>query len=163
MIVDLLTLLTDYGHSTVSKIQQNLQSTGTNATNKTSQSVNFEIERTGEKIKFRLVGRPYIMSVETGRGPKKSGSGGQSNMVQNLLEWMDARNIKTDLDQKKRMGFAKFLARHINEKGTKLYRSGGRKDIITPVLDGLSDRISLDILQQFSKMYLTKVVGAFKK
>lgn len=163
MIVNALTILSGYGQGIVEDIKKNLASTGTDATGETSRSLRFEVKKDGDKTILSIYGRPYIMAVETGRGPKKSGGTGNSGMADNILKWMNVRGIMTDQDQKKRFGFAKFLTKRINEKGSKLYRDGGRKDIITPVInDTLINNITKDVLKEFSKVYLGNVAQIFK-
>lgn len=164
MIVNLLTILSGYGQGVVDEIKKNLASTGTDATGETSKSLRFEVKKDADKTILSVYGRPFIMAVETGRGPAKGSGQGNSGMAENILKWMNAKGIKTDQSHKERFGFAKFLTKKINEEGSKLYKSGGRTDIISPVInETLINNITKDVLKQFSGLYLKNVAQTFKE
>lgn len=154
MIVDVLSILSKYGQSTVAQIQQNLSSTGTNATGKTSQSLRFEVKDDGEKQILTVIGaRQYFMTVETGRRATPQYKNPSSEFVAAIKEWMSAKGIQ---------GPAYSIAKSIHQKGTKLFQSGGRQDIVTNVINqGLYDTISKDLLEQFANTYLENTVKIF--
>lgn len=150
MAVDLTAILSFHGKSVVDQIRQNLSSTGTNATSRTSRSVQYTVTTTGAKTIFRVVGRPFFMSVETGRGPTRGGNTGGPTLVESIREWMAARGLK---------GSPYGIAKVIHEEGTKLYRAGGRKDIVSNVVnESLINRISADVLREFANVYI-KVIS----
>ena len=67
--------------------------------------------------------------METGRKPRESNQ--ESDFRSKLEEWVRAKNIDTfgkSVEQT-----ARSLQYLINKYGTKLWREGGRKDIITPI------------------------------
>lgn len=156
MIVSLVQILASNGQAIVSDIRKNLQSTGSNATGKTSQSIQYAVTENGTKTTLLVYGRPFVWGVETGRGPRKSSS--NQNMVQNIREWMDARNIGTDLSEARRESLARYITYKINREGSALHKKGGRKDIISNVVDdSLIDQISKQVFDQFTKGYMNNV------
>lgn len=154
MNADIISILNSYGTSTVEKIRQNLQSTGTNATGKTSQSLRYEVTQEGTKATLKVIGKPFFAVVETGRKatPDKKPS---PDFVANIREWLQARGKET------RPAYA--IALTINKKGSKLFRDGGRSDIYSNVINqNLVDKISLDLLNKFAQQFMTNVVNLFK-
>ena len=63
MVADIISILNAYGNSTVQSIRNNLASTGTNATGKTSQSLRFEVKNEGSKITFASLGSVTVSST----------------------------------------------------------------------------------------------------
>jgi len=149
MTVDLVPFLKSTGESVVGKIRTNLQSTGSNASGKTAASLKYTVTVSGDTTTLRVVGRPYFMTVETGRGPTVNSTPGAKTLVQAIKEWMKAKGVK---------GSAFGIAKAIHEKGTKLYRKGGRKDIVSNVVNQtLVDSISKTVLKQFTEAYISIV------
>lgn len=154
LIVDVLTILSHYGQTTVAQIQANLASTGTNATGKTSRSLRFEVSAKGDKQILQVIGgRKYFMTVETGRKATPQYTKPSSAFVQDIKEWMDAKGID---------GPAYGIAKAIHQRGTKLFQQGGRRNIVSNVIDDtLIDQISKDILSQFATEYLKSTVKIY--
>lgn len=69
-------------------------------------------------------------------------------MVDQIAEWMTAKGIP---------GKAYAIAMSIQKKGTKLHQIGGRKDIVTPVIDGAAAKIDEAVLKTFVNQYITLV------
>lgn len=152
MIVNLIQILTQYGNSTVAQIRQNLASTGTNATGKTSNSLKFEVKNEGFKQILKITGRPFFFAVETGRKATPDYKPSKQ-FVQSIKEWMQAKGVD---------GSAYGIAQAIHKKGTKLFRAGGREDIYSSVVNqGLVDQISTAVLKQFALETLKHTVSIF--
>jgi len=154
MNAEIISILNGYGASTVEKIRQNLSSTGTNATGKSSQSLRYEVTNEGTKATLKVIGKPYFAVVETGRKPtpEKKPS---FDFVANIREWLSAKGMETKP--------AYAIALSINKKGTKLFRDGGRSDIFSNVIDqNLTDKISLDLLNKFAQQFMANVVKMFQ-
>lgn len=151
MIVDTLQILSQYGNSTVAQIRANLASTGTNATGKTSRSIRFEVKDEGFKQTLSVFGKPFIMVVETGRKPTPQYDKPSKEFVASIKEWADTKGLGK---------FAYGIAKSIHQKGTELYRKGGRTDIITSVVNqNLTDQIAKDVLAKFADHYLKNAVS----
>lgn len=149
MLAETLQILSQYGNSTVAQIQQNLASTGTNATGKTSRSIHFEVKTDGDKQVLRVLGKPFLFVVETGRKATPNYTKPSKQFVASIKEWADTKGLGK---------FAYAIAKSIHQKGTKLHRDGGREDIISNVVNqSLTDQISKDILKQFSDTYLKQI------
>lgn len=150
MVADLITILNQYGNSTVEQIRRNLASTGTNATGKTSQSLRYEVTQNGERITLKVIGKPYLAVVETGRKPTPQYTKPSQDFVQNIRDWIQSKGG----DQ----GAAYQIALSIHQIGTQLFRSGGRKDIISNVINqDLTDKISQDVLKSFANLLQTNI------
>lgn len=150
MIVDTLQILSQYGNSVVAQIQQNLASTGTNATSKTSRSLRFEVKDEGTTQTLTVLGKPFFMVVETGRKPTPQYTKPSKAFVASIKEWADTKG---------KGKFAYGIAISIHQKGTKLYRDGGRTDIVSNVVNPeLTAQITKDILVKFADHYLKNLV-----
>jgi hypothetical protein len=57
------------GIQLMNDIRANMGSAGMNVTNETSHSLSIETKEEGTKIKMTLLGRPFFMTVQTGRRP----------------------------------------------------------------------------------------------
>lgn len=150
LVVDTLQILSQYGNSVVAQIQRNLAATGTNATSKTSRSLRFEVKDEGLKQTLKVLGRPYFMVVETGRRPTPQYTKPSKSFVASIKEWADTKGMGK---------FAYGIALSIHQKGTKLFRDGGRTDIVSNVVNPeLTAQISKDILIKFADHYLKNAV-----
>lgn len=154
MIVNVLSILSKQGNSIVSEIRKNLANTGTNATNETSRSLRFEVNTVGDSQTLRIIGRPYFMTVETGRKPTPQYTKPSYDFVNRIKKWASAEGLPE--------GTAYAIAKSIHQKGTKLFREGGRKDIVSNVINqSLVDEISQEVLNQFAQEYLRNAADIF--
>ncbi len=150
MVVNLITILNGYGNNIVESIRRNLASTGTNATGKTSRSLRYEVQDKGDKIILSIFGKPYLAVVETGRKATPQFTKPSIEFVASIKEWVKARGINE--------GAAYAIAKSIHQKGTKLHSIGGRKDIISNVINpALTESIAKDVLFSFSKLLTTNI------
>lgn len=150
MVANLVTILNNYGNSTVESIRRNLASTGTNATGKTSRSLRYEVTDTGDKITLKVFGKPYLAVVETGRKATPQYTKPSDDFVNSIREWLIAKG--------KSESSAYGIAKSIHQKGTKLWQTGGRQDIISNVInDSLTEKITKDVLGSFAKLLTTNI------
>lgn len=147
---ELFNVVQSEGIDLINDVRINLGRTGTNATNKTSQSLRVQINQEGSKIKMQLYGRPFFMTVQTGRKPTP-GKKPSREMVDNIREWMNARGM--DESQ------AWAVATNINNKGTKLWREGGREDILDPAVDQFVNDVSQELLEAEAENFQLKIRG----
>lgn len=149
----MLSILQGYGNSTVEQIRRNLESTGTNATGKTSRSLRYEVRVEADSITLKILGKPFINVVETGRKATPQYDKPSEEFVASIREWAKAKGVP---------GAAYAIAKSIHQKGTKLFQSGGRTDVISNVVNqSLVDQISKDCLDKFAKEYLKNAVNIF--
>lgn len=152
MIVNVIDILTQQGNSVISQIKENLASTGTNATGETGNSLRLEVKNEGFKQILKIYGRPYFMTVETGRKATPTYKPSRQ-FVANIQAWMNAKNVE---------GSAYGIAQAIHKKGSKLFREGGRTDIVSNVIgESFVQSISKEILDKFAKEVLTNTVTLF--
>lgn len=153
MNADLISILTRNGQSIVEKIRANLQETGTNATGKTSRSLRYEVIQLGSKFTLKVYGRPFFATVETGRKPTPQFTKPSAAFVESIREWAEAKGVSAP---------AYAIAKAIHQKGTKLYREGGRKDVVSNVINqSLTDKISREILSKFEMDFIGEVKRIF--
>lgn len=148
-------ILTAYGQAGV-KMLQNLVP---KATGKTARSIEYIVVPN----RLRIVGREFFETLETGRGPRKSSKEG--GFKDNLLEWMKARGIGSDLSEKKRKQLARFFAWKINKEGDTTFKAGGRS-IYSMQVDAFVEELSNVIADRKHKEYtdeLVKQLGTLSK
>lgn len=115
-----------------------------NATGKTSRSLEAQvIEEANYGFTARLLGRPYLGTLETGRGPATGAeTTNEGGFKQALAEWCKIRGFpETSLSDEQYQRAAARLAWYINKFGDKTYRSGQRKEIYSPALEKLTDTV----------------------
>lgn len=153
-VIDLIQILQPVGNSVVNQIRQNLATTGTDASGQTSRSLKFTVTEEGTKTIFQITGRPYFMTVETGRRPTPSYKPSRS-FVARIQEWMKSRGMP---------GKAYAIAQSIHKKGTELFRKGGRKDIVSNVINqSLYDQIAQEVLKKFVNQYILTIDNSNKQ
>jgi hypothetical protein len=99
------------------------------ATNKTVNS----IEGTSDDKSLQILGRAFIKSMETGRGPRKSTTDG--GFKDSMLEYIKVRGMGLGLSEKQQENLAKFLVLKINKEGDQLYKMGGGRDVYTKAVE----------------------------
>jgi len=142
------------------EIQTNLESTGTNASGKTSKSLRIEETEMGA----RILGRKAFGTVEVGRKAGKI----PLSMNKIIRQWIIDKGItwnemayvrqpsvnwqpKYTPSERGLRALAGAISHTIMEKGTELFREGGRKDIYTNVIKN-----KLPILKKNIKFTITK-------
>lgn len=141
-------LLKDQGIQLINDIRANMGAAGQNATNETSHSLRIEVTAEGGKHRLKLFGRPYFMTVQTGRKPTP-GKKPSREMINRITAWVEARGM--DLDA------VWAIAVNINKKGTRLWREGGRTDIVDPAVDDFINNIAQGLLDQGADDLVLKV------
>lgn len=129
-IYNLDEILTDWCVGVIKRIRENLDSTGTTASGKTKESLDFELIDGGVII----TARPFAKGTETGRPGGKI----PYNMVDIIAKWIKDKNIESHFNistESELRSVAYLISQKIKCEGTKLYRNGGRDDIFTNVVD----------------------------
>lgn len=145
---EIFEVIQDKGIDLINNIRVNLGSTGTNATVKTSQSLRIELKQEGTKYSLTLYGRPFFMTVQTGRRPTPDKKPSRE-MISNLMEWVDARGLPESA--------VWAIANTINRRGTRLWLEGGRTDIVDPAVDTFVNDVSQAFLEAEADNYILKV------
>lgn len=143
MIVDTIVILSKYGQSLVDDIKQSIS--GHSATGNTARSLRFEVRREGTKDILKVFGRPFIMTLETGRKATPQYTKPSYDFVKSIKEWLRAKGGDQDA--------AYAIAKSIHQKGTK-----GTPGIISNQVNSTVDLIEKDILKQFEEQWLYNVV-----
>lgn len=127
--MDINQILADWADEVIKKIQSNLESTGTNASGRTSESLEYTVDSDG----LTIYGRQYFQGVEKGR----PGGGIPYNMTDIIRQWMTDKGIEDQFGttESQKRSAAYLIGNYIKEHGTQLYRKGGREDIYTNVLE----------------------------
>lgn len=146
MIVDLITILHGYGVSIVDQIRQNIASSGTNATGKTAKSLRYEVKEEGSKIVLRVLGRPFIKTIETGRKATPQYTKPSYQFVQSIKEWAKAKGLPD--------GSAYAIAKSIHKKGI---APSGNPIFSSVINESLTEKIAKDSLNKFANTLLTNV------
>jgi len=145
---EIFEIVTNNGIELINNIRANLGSTGTNATLRTSQSLRIEVKNDGLKVNMKLFGRAFFNTVETGRRPTPDKKPSKE-FIENLKPWMAARGI----DEKQVWA----IATKINKQGTKLWKAGGREDILQPAVDTFVNNVSQQLLDSAADNFQIKI------
>lgn len=145
---EIFEVIQDKGIDLINNIRVNLGSTGTNATVKTSQSLRIELKQEGTKYSLTLFGRPFFMTIQTGRRPTPDKKPSRE-MIDNLREWVNARGMDESA--------VWAIATNINKRGTKLWRDGGRTDIVDPAVDTFVNDVGQAFLEAEADNFQLKV------
>ena len=132
----------------MNNIRINLGRTGTTATNETQHSLRQETKQEGLKYKMQMFGRPFFMTVETGRKPTPEKKPSRQ-MIDRIKLWCDARGIDESA--------AWAIATKINKQGTELWRKGGREDIVTPAINEFQNSVSQHLLDAAADEFIVKI------
>lgn len=132
----------------INNIRINMAQTGTNATNRTSQSLRGEANQEGTKVRAKLFGRPFFNTISTGRKPTP-GRKPSREFIENLKPWAEARGIDE--------GAVWAIAMKINKEGTDLWKAGGRTDIVQPAVDKFIYDVSSQWLDDRMDQIILKV------
>lgn len=132
----------------VNDIRANMGAAGQNATGKTSQSLRFEVKQEGTKVKMQLFGRPFFMTVQTGRKPTPDKKPSRE-MISNITEWVNARGIDESA--------VWAIATKIQQRGTRLWFEGGRNDIVDPAVDEFTNNVSQELLDAEVENFVLKI------
>ena len=116
----------------------NHESAGQVASGKTRDSMSVEVTSDASSATATMYGRKYFAALETGSKPWEN----QYNhppkpFVETIAQWMVDKGIE---------GVSAYLvARKIMREGSKLYREGGRRDIFTPAMEDIEQRIDAEL------------------
>ena len=146
--------LKKFGLIGVQSLRQDVEKVS--ATGKTADSIRFEVsvENNGN-LTLIFYGRKFFKTLETGRGPRRSHTYGEFDL--NLIDYMNARSIGSDLSDKKKKQLAKFLAYKINKLGDSTFKKGGRV-VYSPGLSKLVSEIKSAITKDFAKLYIKEIL-----
>jgi hypothetical protein len=150
----------------VAEMRDNLAKTKTNASGRTSASLRVVMTDTGGQI----WGRRYFRGVEQGR----AGGRVPHNFTSIIEQWIVDKGLSIQAIQYKRKPSASWqpkytpeerglrqmasaIARTIEKSGTSLYRSGGRQDIFTNVIE----ENKADILKVAKEIITTNLYGKY--
>lgn len=141
-------ILQNEGTQLINDIRANMGAAGQNATNETSRSLRIEIKQEGTKFKLQLLGRAFFMTVQTGRRPTPDKKPSRE-MIDRITDWVEARGI----DSAAVWG----IATNIQKKGTRLWQTGGRTDIVDPAIDDFVNNVSEHLLDSAADEFVLKV------
>lgn len=121
-----------------------------NATGKTERSISYKVTSNNESDTLTIFAREFLSALETGRGPRRSAT--ESGFQDGLEEWMRARGIGADLNEKQFKNLAKFFRWKINKEGDKTYKKGGRmvySDDLDKFIESLKEAVKKDFVLSF--------------
>ena len=127
-------------------VKDEIKSRIKSTTNKTSDSL--EVVMLGE-THGQLLAADYIMALEHGRAPTRSGaSSGSPTLRERIYAWAKINGIGSSEKELTSLSWA--ISKSIHTKGTLLYRTGGHSGIIFKSFN--ESRIS-DLLKTFAGKY----------
>lgn len=150
-LLNLDNLLSEWAEGVIAKIQANMDSTGTNASGRTSASLGYEITDTG----LQIYGRQWFRGVEQGRP-----GGRVPYRFQDIIrQWMSDKGIEARFGatESEKRSAAYMIAQFIKNNGTELYRDGGRDDIYTTVFQEELPKLEEEIKIGVNDILLTAI------
>lgn len=159
-------VLDQYGRLGVEALKEDIA--GLSTTNKTAESIRYEITEKDEVVRLQILARAYFSTLETGRGPRKSSTDG--GFKDNLTEYLDAKGFVTKTSKSGIKYYkigdnwysAKSLAWKINKEGDKTYRSGGRV-VYSPTITKLAQEIITAVKRDFIQSTITRIRNVSKR
>ncbi len=158
-------VLTDKAPEGLRILQESLQKV--NVTGKTISSLKFIVDKSNLKLTY--LGRPFISTIETYRGPRKSSEYG--NFDSNLQEWLDAKGFpnKTSKSGTKYYQIgnqwfsAKSLAWKINKDGNKKWNNGEKvRDVYSDAMEKFKESLIQAIQDDQKKEIKNKIIAMQK-
>lgn len=125
------------GDKIVNKIIENLEANGISKTGKTARSLKSNVKEENDKINLSVTARKFFQAVETGTKP--SSKKPSPEYIENLEEWKSISGAK---------GSPWAIATKNLKEGSTLYRSGGRKDIYSNVLEQVLPGLRKEIAKE---------------
>lgn len=152
-MINLEQVLSQELRNTVEQVRSNIRRANQSATGRTEQALGYGATNNLGYIE----GAPWTWTLEKGRPPARSSSASDKReFIENLKVWIRAKGI-TYRSDKELERLANFFRWYINRFGNKLYRSGGRSDIISPPFDDLERRL-MEVLPEY---FTTVIQGLF--
>jgi hypothetical protein len=146
--MEITELLNQEGIQLMNDIRANMGAAGMNVTGDTGASLRIEIKQEGTRTRMTLYGRPYFMTVQTGRKPTP-GKKPSREMIDNITTWVEGRGMDPDA--------VWAIATKIQEKGTKLWQAGGRTDIVDPAVEDFIDEVGHKLLDDQADKLIFKI------
>lgn len=128
------------------------------ATGETEDSLGYEVKSNALGDTLILFARKYFETLETGRGPRQSSQ--DSGFKDRMLEYIKAKGIGADLDEKKREQLAKFLTWKINKEGDATYKKGGRQ-VYSNELEKFVEELKEALKKDFVLSYRAAIKTSF--
>lgn len=145
---EIVKILNDEGIQLANDIRANIGSAGMWATGESGNSLKIKVTQEGTKFRAQLMGRPYFMTVQTGRKPTP-GKKPSRDMIANITRWVEARGM--DLEA------VWPIAMTIQRRGTRLWLEGGRTDIVDPAVDDFINNVSMRLADAGADDLILKV------
>lgn len=132
---------------------------GQRVTGRTMDALEARVRREGTTIIGEIWGLPYTGAWETGSRPaRRRGSDEERRaMIRHLREWADIRGLTAGMTDSQAQHLASYLAWYIKRYGSRLYREGGRRDIITPAVEAAKATLA----ERLGAFYDTEINNMF--
>lgn len=147
----------------VNEIKRRSTAAGQVATGKTLRALEVRLRAEGTAVIGEIWGRPYTGALEAGSRParKRGTAGERAQMIRAMKEWCAVRGLTAGMTDKQAENFARWLSWYIKKYGTRLYRHGGRRDIITPALDATRDTLNTRLGEYAAQLFETNTDNKF--
>lgn len=134
--------------SWIERIQQNLERNRFGYRTNTSGTASKSLRVQHEKNRFRIKAVDYFPATERGYDGKNPPA--PLNFQDKIYEWSKAKGIFFQ-SEANRISFAMAVSKSIEARGTKLYQSGGNKEIYTNVINEGLPLLEQKLRKEFSK------------
>lgn len=144
--VSIRELLYDESHRVANEIIESVIANGQSASGRTISQIRPESTDT----ELAIYAPDYFPTLETGISPAMAMGVNISFLKRRIYGWSVDKGISF-IDKKARWWFSTNTATSMQEVGSKLFRSGGRRDVysdkVEPLIQRLSERISRSLIE----------------
>lgn len=150
-------ILKKHADSYVSKVAEGFDKHKMNATGKTLASVREHMRVDG----FTVTGASHILAVEYGRGATRNGNSGGRSLVDQIKDWIEAKNLNLN---------PYAVAKSIHVKGAALYRGEDSRfpnkkqsGVLSEPVKQVTPELRADLVELYKIGFTDKIKSAFKK
>lgn len=148
----------------VDDIKRRHVAAGQVATGKTLRSLEWRLRKEGTRYIGEVLGRPFFGALETGSRParRRGTDEERREFVRSLTEWCRVRGFPSSgLTAEQYERAANWLRWYLVKFGSKLYRSGGRRDIFTPAVEMLTKNVSDHLSLYYDELIKAEITNNF--
>lgn len=149
-------ILNNYGVLITESLKENVRPLS--ATGATERSVKYGVDSDGATDTLTIFARAFFATLETGRGPRKSGQ--QGEFLEGMIEYLKARGLTAGLTDKQIRSKARSLTYLINRDGDKTFQQGGRQ-VYSNDLDKLIAALHAALKKDFVLSFRNNLKKAF--
>ena len=130
-MIDAADVLDKFLKAVMKDVINDMENQGMKSSGETERLFEVLIEENNRKLEGSILGPSYLQSLITGRGPTRSGGGGDGQTLQEkLFDWIVRESILPREANMSQESLSWAMAVHMHEHGNKLFQSGSDTGIL---------------------------------